>query len=255
MMADLSNSSTDASGIITADEVEFAMKVLVVGNGCVGKSSMMRRLCKGQFNDNYKKTIGVDYSETEIPVKGHGMIRLMVWDTAGQEEFDPVTRSYYENAHAVVLAFSTTDRESFETIKSWRDKVRSVCDDLCMVLVQNKIDLADEAVITSEEAEALARELKLKFYRVSVKEYFNVVEAELYFKRLADKSLKMAKDQEVKIKPAAGPMAINNNFTSAGPNQTASPTTNEDIERAKAMGIKPMGPQRVVKKGEGCIVS
>ncbi|KAJ3114004.1 Ras- protein Rab-23 [Phlyctochytrium bullatum] len=162
---------------------------------------MIRRLCKGQFNENYKKTIGVDYSEVELDLPEQGKVRLMLWDTAGQDEFDPVTRSYYENANGVVLAFSTTDRDSFERIKSWREKVEAVCDDLCMVLVQNKIDLIDQAVVTNEEAEALARDLKLKFYRVSVKEYFNVLDVftylvQLYFKRLKKNSLNAASDLE-----------------------------------------------------------
>ncbi|KAJ3196799.1 Ras- protein Rab-23 [Irineochytrium annulatum] len=116
------------------EDVERQLKVLVVGNGCVGKSSMIRRLCKSQFCDSYKKTIGVDYSEAELDVPNFGRTRLMLWDTAGQEEFDPVTRQYYE--------------DSFETIKSWRKKVEAICSNVAMVLVQNKIDLNDEASVS-----------------------------------------------------------------------------------------------------------
>jgi Ras-related protein Rab-23 len=87
--SDAVNGNTDANtnNVVTADEMDFAMKILVVGNGCVGKSSMIRRLCKGQFNSNYKKTIGVDYSETEIDVPGlPHKLRLMLWDTAGMKK-------------------------------------------------------------------------------------------------------------------------------------------------------------------------
>uniref|UniRef100_A0A803JV74 small monomeric GTPase n=1 Tax=Xenopus tropicalis TaxID=8364 RepID=A0A803JV74_XENTR len=119
-------------------------------------------------------------------------VRLMLWDTAGQEEFDAITKAYYRGAQACVLVFSTTDRESFETIPSWREKVVAEVGDIPTVLVQNKIDLLDETVIKNEEAEALAKRLKLRFYRTSVKEDLNVTEV---FKYLADKYLQRLKRQ------------------------------------------------------------
>ncbi|KAJ3280525.1 Ras- protein Rab-23 [Borealophlyctis nickersoniae] len=133
---------------LTTEDVDPAVKILVVGNGSIGKSTMIRRFCKGHYEENYKKTIGVAYVEREIEVPEFGSVRLMLWDTAGQEEFDAMTREYYKDTDAVVLAFSSTDRLSFETIKAWRDKVTAVCDDLAMVLVQNKIDLLHEALVS-----------------------------------------------------------------------------------------------------------
>ncbi|KAJ3411651.1 Ras- protein Rab-23 [Chytridiales sp. JEL 0842] len=260
-----------SNNITIADNMDFAMKVLVVGNGCVGKSSMIRRLCKGEFNANYKKTIGVDYSETEIDVPGlPNKLRLMLWDTAGQEEFDPVTRTYYENAHAVVFAFSTTDRASFETIRAWRRKVNEVCDDICMVLVQNKIDLAAEAVVSDQEAEDLARELRLKFYRVSVKEYFNVLQvfqhlAKMYFKRQREKVKDIAantKDPNL-IKKSFGiaPYTKSNNFTAEKEktplNDSAATLPTESLSNMDYSGLEfmgMMGPQRDIKKGDGCVL-
>lgn len=165
----------------------------------------------------------------------------MLWDTAGQEEFDAITKAYYRGeaaaappwevtdlhgrgyasfvlrwkddqllsrvpgAQACVLVFSTTDRESFQSIDSWREKVEAEVGDIPTVLVQNKIDLLEETVVKkyvtvralyskvdngraavkgvnvsgcSEEAEALAKRLKLRFYRASVKEDLNVTEGE-----------------------------------------------------------------------------
>ncbi|RXN38400.1 ras-related Rab-23 [Labeo rohita] len=119
-------------------------------------------------------------------------VRLMLWDTAGQEEFDAITKAYYRGAQACVLVFSTTDRESFEAISSWREKVEIEVGDIPTVLVQNKIDLLDDTVIKNEEAEGLAKRLKLRFYRTSVKEDLNVNEV---FKYLADKYLQRLKQQ------------------------------------------------------------
>ncbi|TNN67218.1 Ras-related protein Rab-23 [Liparis tanakae] len=95
-------------------------------------------------------------------------------------------------AQACVLVFSTTDRESFQAIDSWREKVEAEVGDIPTVLVQNKIDLLEETVIKNEEAEGLAKRLKLRFYRASVKEDLNVTEV---FKYLAEKYLQRLKQQ------------------------------------------------------------
>uniref|UniRef100_A0A3Q0SUN0 Ras-related protein Rab-23 n=1 Tax=Amphilophus citrinellus TaxID=61819 RepID=A0A3Q0SUN0_AMPCI len=157
------------------EDMEVAIKVVVVGNGAVGKSSMIQRYCKGIFTKDYKKTIGVDFLERQILVNDEE-VRLMLWDTAGQEEFDAITKAYYRGAQACVLVFSTTDRDSFQAIDSWKEKVEAEVGDIPTVLVQNKIDLLEETVIKNEEAEALAKRLKLRFYRASVKEDLNVNE-------------------------------------------------------------------------------
>ncbi|XP_067840154.1 ras-related protein Rab-23 [Heptranchias perlo] len=173
------------------EDIEVAIKVVVVGNGAVGKSSMIQRYCKGIFTKDYKKTIGVDFLERQIQVNDED-VRLMLWDTAGQEEFDAITKAYYRGAQACVLVFSTTDRESFEATPSWKEKVEAEVGDIPTVLVQNKIDLLDETVLKNEEAEALAKKLKLRFYRASVKEDLNVNEV---FKYLTEKYLQRLKQQ------------------------------------------------------------
>ena len=71
----------------------------------------------------------------------------MLWDTAGQEEFDAITKAYYRGAQACVVAFSTTDRSSFDAVQKWKKKVEDECGAIPMVLVQNKIDLLHEAQV------------------------------------------------------------------------------------------------------------
>ena len=71
----------------------------------------------------------------------------MLWDTAGQEEFDAITKAYYRGAQACVIAFSTTDHASFEAVKKWKRKVEDECGHVPMVLVQNKIDLLHESQV------------------------------------------------------------------------------------------------------------
>merc|ERR1711991_1149217 len=138
------------------------VKVIVVGNGGVGKTSMVRRIAKGQFTEGYKKTIGVDFVEKDLELASGEEVRLMLWDTAGQEEFDAVTRTYYRGAGAVVYVFSTTDRASFDELPEWVAKVTAEAPGIAAVVVQNKVDLLEQAVVTPEEAEELASRLRLK---------------------------------------------------------------------------------------------
>ncbi|XP_024372570.1 uncharacterized protein [Physcomitrium patens] len=171
------------------EDFESEVKVVVVGNGCVGKTSMIKQFCKGQYSDEYKKTIGVDFLEKHQFVQAlEEEVKLMLWDTAGQEQFHSITRSYYRGAKAAVLAFSTTDRESFNAIPLWKHKVEEECGPIPMVLVQNKVDLLEEAVISRQEAEELANELGLRFYRICVKQNLYVSDvfeylAEIYLQK------------------------------------------------------------------------
>lgn len=80
------------------------LKVIVVGNGNVGKTSMTTRYAKGRYTGNYKKTIGVDFMEKRVELRDFGeTINLMIWDTAGQEEFDTLTSRYYKGRSIVLL--------------------------------------------------------------------------------------------------------------------------------------------------------
>jgi len=186
------------------EDIEIAMKILVVGNGAVGKSSMIQRYCKNVFTKEYKKTIGVDFLEKVISLDDGTEIRLMLWDTAGQEEFNAITKSYYRGAQACVLAFSTTDRPSFNQVEMWKSKLEEQVDsNIPLVLVQNKIDLLDQAVVNKEEAEELAKKLKLRFYRTSVKEDLNINEV---FKYLAEKHMNRTRQDLNKLQEKTQPI-------------------------------------------------
>ena len=163
-----------------------------MGNGAVGKSSMIQRYCRGTFTKSYKKTIGVDFLEKQLRVHGED-VRLMLWDTAGQEEFDAITKAYYRGAQACVVAFSTTDRDSLLAVRKWRKKVEDECGDIPMVLVQNKIDLISRAEISSYETERVASDNRMKLYRTSVKEDLNV---DLVFQHLAENYIKKVRSTD-----------------------------------------------------------
>lgn len=89
---------------------------------------------KDKFLADYKKTLGVDYLQKLMMVDGEE-VTFHVWDTAGQEEFNALTRRYYRGASACVLAFATNNRDSFEAIRKWRDAVMNECGEIQTVLI------------------------------------------------------------------------------------------------------------------------
>ncbi|KEG13048.1 small G-protein [Trypanosoma grayi] len=159
------------------ENAENSIKVIVVGDGNVGKTSMLRRFVKGEFLSQYKRTIGAEFMEKNVFLRySNTTVKLMLWDTAGQEVFNSLTQAYYRGAGAAILAFSTVDKDSFMNMGNWKKNVENVCGPIPMVLCQTKFDLAHEAAITNEEAEQLAIQLQLPFFRVSTKDDFNVTQ-------------------------------------------------------------------------------
>eukprot|EP00743_Colponemidia_sp_Colp-15_P000856 GILK01000945.1.p1 GENE.GILK01000945.1~~GILK01000945.1.p1 ORF type:complete len:271 (-),score=41.62 GILK01000945.1:161-883(-) len=209
------------------EDIDISTKVIVVGNGQVGKTSMITRFAKGIFTNEYKKTLAVDFLEKKqyIPALGEH-VNFLLWDTAGQEEYDAITRRYYKGAGAVIIAFSTTDRASFDAIPQWKKKVEDECGSIAMVLVQNKIDLIDQAVMTTEEVENMSRRLSLKLYRTCVKDNLYVNEVfeylgEQYVRRGGEKAIGSGPVSSIGDINQSG--ASNNNIAS-----TAAPSPSVD---------------------------
>lgn len=162
-------------------DIDVSLKVICVGNGQVGKTSMVKRFVMGVYTNDYKKTLAVDFLEKKMFLDAvNEEVTFLLWDTAGQEEYDAITRGYYKGAGACVIAFSTIDRDSFEAVESWYRKVTDECGQIPMCLVQNKVDLIHEAAMTPQEAEALAVKLGLKLYRTCVTENLNISEVFVY---------------------------------------------------------------------------
>lgn len=233
------------------EDVEVAIKVVVVGNGAVGKSSMIQRYCKGIFTKDYKKTIGVDFLERQISIRSED-VRLMLWDTAGQEEFDAITKAYYRGAQACAVVFSTVDRDSFEAVEKWRSKVEEECGSIPMVLVQNKIDLIDQALVKVEEADELAKKLRLKFFRTSVKEDLNVSDV---FKYLTERYLEMLQNVDVEEPKSSQHKNVAGMFNTTSPVNSSqggnnNARTTQQVETGDIITLKPNKQRTKGKKNK-----
>ena len=140
------------------------MKIIVVGNGKVGKTTLTIKYVKGKFTSDYKKTLGVDFLNIKRYIKNiEKEIEFYIWDTAGQDYYNSITKRYYKGADAALIVFAINDKDSFDNIISWYDKIYQECDNIPIILVMSKIDLKHEAVVSDIEAENLAKKLNIDF--------------------------------------------------------------------------------------------
>jgi len=173
------------------EDFETSMKIIVVGNGVVGKTSLTQRFARNIFTNDYKKTLGVDFLMKKKYIKVIDKeVEFMIWDTAGQEYYDAITRRYYRGANGVLIVFSITDKASFENVKKWYDKVNAECGKIPTLLLMNKMDLINESVVDEKMANNLAKEIGIKLFKVSVKDNLNINEV---FEELAIQFFKQGK--------------------------------------------------------------
>ena len=116
-------------------------KIIVIGDSGVGKSCFLLQFTDGDFKDEHNVTIGVEFGAKIIDIKGKS-VKLQIWDTAGQESFRAITRTFYRNAEGVVLMYDITRSESFQNLKDWLGEIRANADpDVVIYLVGNRHDL------------------------------------------------------------------------------------------------------------------
>ena len=162
------------------------IKILMLGDSMVGKTSLMSRWTEDTFNPNLTSTLGVDFKMKTQMIEGH-KVQVQVWDTAGQERFRKITKAYYRNAHGIVLVYDCTARESFENITYWMENIQAhSCDGVQVCVVANKIDLRQKyhnmgedlhKLVEREEGEPVATENDVDFYETSAKEKTGVERA------------------------------------------------------------------------------
>lgn len=162
---------------------------------------MILKFCKNTFSSQYKKTLGVDYLTVKKYVKElNKEILFCIWDTAGQECYYSITKRYYKGANAALIVFSMNDRDSFNQVGLWYEKIISECDNIPIILVMSKIDLYIETVVDEIEARQLSVSMGLDLVHCSSKKGIMVNEL---FENLAikyDHNLYSINNRKVKDK-------------------------------------------------------
>ena len=163
---------------------EYAFKLILGGDGAVGKTSMVHRYVEDNFATDYKSTIGTSIMKKKCSFEGlESTVKFIIWDLAGQAQFKRVRQKYLVNAEAGILVYDVTNRISFDNInKNWYGEISKASPDISLILVGNKIDLENDREVSTEEGESLAQELKLSYIETSAKTGENINDA---FKMLA----------------------------------------------------------------------
>ena len=156
---------------------KYIIKILTLGDTMVGKSSIVLRFSEDKFDDNQFATIGIDFKTKYIKI-GDSSVKVLIWDTAGQEKFQNIAKQYYKGANGVLLIYDIGSRKSFERIDFWLKELKenNRIDELFICLVGNKIDMEDKRVITTEEGENYAKSNNILFFEVSAKSGKGVIE-------------------------------------------------------------------------------
>lgn len=150
-------------------EILTTLKILIIGESGVGKSSLLLRFTDDTFDPEQAATIGVDFKVKTLTVDGN-KTKLAIWDTAGQERFRTLTPSYYRGAQGVILVYDVSSKQSFNKLDAWLNELEtfSTKQDMVKMLVGNKIDRSNHEV-SKEEGLKFARKHHMLFIEASAK--------------------------------------------------------------------------------------
>ena len=142
-------------------EYNQSIKVILLGDSNVGKTSIIERLKTNTFKINQPATISLEHYNLMIKVNLF-VLRMQIWDTAGQEKFDAITSNYYKSTEVIIFVYAVNLRSSFERIEEWAKQVENnniKYEDQLRFLVGNKTDLESERQVTFEEGKDMANKI------------------------------------------------------------------------------------------------
>ncbi|XP_061195920.1 ras-related protein Rab-21-like [Saccostrea echinata] len=147
----------------------FSFKCVLLGEGCVGKTSLVLRYVENKFNDKHITTLQASFLTKKLNIGGK-RVNLSIWDTAGQERFHALGPIYYRDSNGAILVYDITDEDSFQKVKNWVKELRKMLgNEICLCIAGNKIDLEKERHVSVAEAEAYAASVGAKHFHTSAK--------------------------------------------------------------------------------------
>jgi len=183
------------------------LKVIILGDSGVGKTSLMNQYVHKRFSNQYKATIGADFLTKEVMIEDK-LVTLQIWDTAGQERFQSLGVAFYRGADSCVLVYDVTDAKSFDNLESWMDEflVHAAprnADTFPFVVLGNKADLASRRQVSASKAKqwCTSKGGEIPHFETSAKEALNVEQA---FHTIAKNAIAQEKPQ-----PAFIPESLN----------------------------------------------
>ena len=168
---------------------EFEVKIVLLGNINVGKTSIASRYCKNSFNEHHINTIGGAYQQQKVVLNNGAIVKLHIWDTSGQERFRAMTNLYYRDAQVAILTYDITSESSFTGIEFWIEELKYKVENenMLLFLAGNKCDVSDEErKVPKSKGKKFAEDNNMFFYETSaktgagVKELFGDVASKVY---------------------------------------------------------------------------
>ncbi|MHA2391950.1 MAG: Rab family GTPase [Promethearchaeota archaeon] len=156
-------------------EPKWVIKITLLGEKNVGKTSLVYRFIENKFRENYKATLGVNLLKKDLDINGG--VSAQIWDLGGQESFRSLRRLYLEGANGGLVIFDLTDRESFDKLSDWINSFKEARGEQPLVLLGNKSDLENQIKITNAEASQFAMDNNMELIMTSAKTGHNVEEA------------------------------------------------------------------------------
>ncbi|VDB83256.1 unnamed protein product [Peniophora sp. CBMAI 1063] len=189
---------------------DYLFKVVLIGDSGVGKSNLLSRFTRNEFNLETKSTIGVEFATRSISVDGK-TLKAQIWDTAGQERYRAITAAYYRGAVGALLVYDIAKHATYVNVTRWLKELRDHADsNIVIMLVGNKSDLKHLRAVPTDEAKAFATENGLSFIETSaldasnVESAFQTILTDIY-KIVSQKQFEPSADP---IKPSGGESVV-----------------------------------------------
>nr|MDO8097519.1 Rab family GTPase [Candidatus Njordarchaeota archaeon] len=149
------------------ENLNYNFKVVVLGDPGVGKTSLVRVFATGKFDRNYIPTLGVNILTKDVNFKGV-KVTLVIWDLAGQGFMDNVRAQYYTGAQAAIMVYDVTKENTFKGIAAWNDECRKLAPNILLkTIVGNKVDLASERKVPTDDGSKFAKKINAQFFETS----------------------------------------------------------------------------------------
>ena len=164
---------------MTEEEENYNMifKIVLVGDSGVGKTNLLLRYLKNEFNTQTKATVGVEFGNTKVQID-NALIKAQIWDTAGQERYRSITSAYYKGAHGALIVYDITRKDSFDSVEKWLSDLKNNGEEKMVIMaIGNKCDMVNERVISTEDGEAKAQRNNIAFLETSALNATNVAKA------------------------------------------------------------------------------
>ena len=132
------------------EEIGYGFKVVIIGDGAVGKTSLIKKYTQGAFQEQYIATLGTQFSKYEEEIDGE-KVELFLWDIAGQDQFQALRQRFYIGSSGAIIVFSHAPEQgqSYDHVTRWLDDLKKHCGNIPIILFGNKVDLVDEATLGS----------------------------------------------------------------------------------------------------------